>query len=139
MAIQINATLAEMKLIESIADRCVPFARKANVNAERGWWLMRIVRAHAFAPLDLEALYTAPDQDFINDVFGIRSYMHDSGQYLTEWRPKCQKPPCNTLEGDHNGHLICPACARNYGDDPQLYGCDCPSDDCPGNEVKNAG
>lgn len=80
-------TLDDLKVIEAIAHRAVPMGVKANVDAPFGFWVTQIAVCHKVCPLALEALYTAPDAEFAADIFGIRAYMHESGQWFTEWRP----------------------------------------------------
>lgn len=88
-----GASLDELALIESITDRTIPMAQRAKVETDRDYWLLLIGRAHYHCPLDLEALYTAPDREFAADVFGLRNYFEGkSGQFYTEWRPTCAKP-----------------------------------------------
>lgn len=85
------AFMADMGIIQKIAERALPMAIKANVDAPMGFWAAHIAVCHSVCPLDLEALYTAPDAEFAADVFGIRAYMHESGQWFTDWRPACRK------------------------------------------------
>lgn len=84
------AAISDIAAIESIARRAWPMAIKANVEAPVGFWIVQIAICHNVCPLDLEALYTAPDAEFAADVFGIRAYMHESGQWFTDWRPACR-------------------------------------------------
>lgn len=84
-------TLEDLKTIEAIARRAVPMAGRANVDAPLGFWVNQISICHKVFPLDLEALYTAPDAEFATEVFGIRAYMHESGQWFTDWRPASRK------------------------------------------------
>lgn len=83
----------DLAMLEKIVDRVLPMAARAKAQTDREYWLTLLGRCHSIYPLDLEALYTSPDAEFANDVFGIRSYTEwRSGRLLTEyWRPDCLK------------------------------------------------
>lgn len=87
-AIAFNLAFSDLEIIEHITDRVLPMAQRAKVETERTFWFTLLARCHACEALDLEALFTAPDKEFAEDVFGMRCFMHPDGAYLTEWRPK---------------------------------------------------
>lgn len=92
-AIAFDLAFSDLEIIEQITDRALPMAQRAKVETDRTFWFTLLARAHACEALDLEAIYTAPDKEFAEDIFGIRCFMHETGQYLTEWRPKNLRGP----------------------------------------------
>lgn len=89
-------------MIEKIVDRLLPYAKRANVETDRKHWKMDITACHLNGTaLDLEALYTAPELDFVHDVFGIRNYIdRASGKMLNHFLPRSSREELWTYEAD---------------------------------------
>lgn len=85
-----ETSIEEMGLIEKIVERIIPFAKRANVSTDKMTWLMDITGCHCNGtPLNLEDLLTAPDFDFIHDVFGIRSNIdRHTGRIMNHFLPR---------------------------------------------------
>lgn len=85
----LGAALQQAELLDKVVTRLAPMAKRANVETSPDYWLQLL----SAVPIDLEALYTAPDKDFAADVFGIRNYFDPKAKrFHTDWRPACGLP-----------------------------------------------
>lgn len=93
-SVAFNASLEEVACLELAVDKVLPMADRAKVETSRDFWLVLLGNCHARFPLNLMDLLTGEDADFARDVFGIRNYFDvKAGQWLSEWRPDCMRPP----------------------------------------------
>lgn len=97
MELSFKTNKAEFSLIQEIAERAVTKAfeldpRSGRINKFE--LVMDITACHANGcPLQLDALLSADDFNFIHDVFGIRRHLNrDTGELGSCFLPRFAKP-----------------------------------------------
>lgn len=89
-----NASKFEASLIDKIVDRAMEMCREHDIDYERKDCVMDITATHCNGyPLDLNALYLAPNADFGHDIFGIRRHIdRRTGKLQDCFDPRCSMP-----------------------------------------------